>query len=87
VSMRVLDEKGQPVQGAKMAGDATSDVPESMQVVPMQFGVTLNRAGRFTLELTATDNVTGATAKVSYQVAGAGAVSEQRTEPRVSASG
>ncbi|HYV38037.1 MAG TPA: hypothetical protein VE988_20290, partial [Gemmataceae bacterium] len=63
VSMRVLDDKGQPTGSAKMTGEAKSDVPESMAVVPMQFGITLNRTGSFTLELTATDVLTGTSTK------------------------
>ena len=68
VTMRVLDDKGQPASGVKMQGEAKSDVPESMAVVPMQFGITLNREGRFTFELTATDVLSGKTATVSYPV-------------------
>jgi hypothetical protein len=68
VVMRVLDDKGNVVKGAKMVGEANSDVPASLQAVPMQFGITLNRAGRFTLELTATDVLGNATATVRYPV-------------------
>jgi hypothetical protein len=67
-SMRVLDDKGQPTGAAKMHGEAKSDVPDNMAVVPMQFGITLNRMGRFTLELTATDVLTGKTAMVAFPV-------------------
>jgi hypothetical protein len=65
-SMRVLDDKGQPTSAVKMQGAARSDVPPDMAVVPMQFGITLNRAGQFTLELTATDALTGKTSKVLF---------------------
>jgi hypothetical protein len=68
VTMRVLDDKGQPTNGAKMTGEANSDVPDTLQLVPMQFGITLNRVGRFTLELTATDVLSGKTAHVSFPV-------------------
>jgi hypothetical protein len=68
VSMRVIDEKGQPANGAKLQGEAKSDVPDTMAVVPMQFGLTLNRVGRFMLELTATDVLAGKTATVSFPV-------------------
>ena len=68
VSMRVLDAKGQPANGTKMQGEAKSEVPETMAVVPMQFGITLNRAGNFTLEVTATDVLAGKTSKVSFPV-------------------
>jgi hypothetical protein len=68
VVMRVLDEKGQVVKGAEMSGEVTGDVPEDLPIAPMQFGITLNRAGRFTLELTATDVIANKTAKVSFPV-------------------
>jgi hypothetical protein len=68
VEMRALDEKGQPVKGAKMFGSANADVPESLLAIPMQFGITLNREGRFTLEVTATDALSGKTAKVLFPV-------------------
>jgi hypothetical protein len=68
VTMRVLDEKGQAASAAKMFGEANSDIPENMAVVPMQFGITLNRTGRFTLEVTATDVIAGKSATVSYPV-------------------
>jgi hypothetical protein len=62
------DDKGQPAGAAKMFGEAKGDVPETMAVVPMQFGITLNRTGRFTLELTATDVLTGKTSMVAFPV-------------------
>ena len=68
VEMRVLDDKGQAAKGAKMIGTANADVAETMQAIPMQFGITLNREGRFTLELNATDLLTGKTAKVLFPV-------------------
>jgi hypothetical protein len=68
VTMRVLDEKGQVVKGAEMTGEVNSDVPGDLDVVPMQFGITLNRVGRFTLELTATDALSGSMAKVNFPV-------------------
>jgi hypothetical protein len=67
-SMRVLDDKGQPTGSAKMFGEAKSDVPENLAVVPMQFGITLNRTGKFTLELTATDVLTGKSSTVAFPV-------------------
>jgi hypothetical protein len=34
----------------------------------MQFALEINRTGKFTVELTATDHVTGQTAQVSFPV-------------------
>jgi hypothetical protein len=68
VELHVRDDKGNVVKGAKMHGAANSDVPADLQAVPMQFGITLNRAGRFTLELTATDALAGKTVTVQFPV-------------------
>jgi hypothetical protein len=66
--MRVLDDKGQPVGAYTMTGEAKSDVPENLSVVPLQFGVTMNRIGRFTLEVTATDVLTGQKSTVTFPI-------------------
>ena len=68
VEMRVLDKDGKAAGTAKMTGEAKSGVPVDMAVVPMQFGITLNRAGRFTLELTATDVLSGKNSVVKFPV-------------------
>jgi hypothetical protein len=65
VSMRVLDDKGKPTFAKPLTGTVDKDVPESVRIVPMQFGITLNRVGNFTVELTATDKITGKSAKVN----------------------
>jgi hypothetical protein len=66
VSLRILDEKGNQVNTTTLTGACKSDVPESFRMVPMQFGLTLNRPGRFTLELTAVDHVSGKQASLSF---------------------
>jgi hypothetical protein len=66
VALRVLDDQGKPVNASKLTGTADSDIPESFAIIPMQFGITLNRPGRFTLELTATDHLTGQTARATF---------------------
>jgi hypothetical protein len=58
-SFRVLDEKGKATTAKPFSGRVNMDVAEGAKLIPLQFGVTLNRAGRFTLELTATDAVSG----------------------------
>jgi hypothetical protein len=64
VSMRVLDDKGQPTFAKPLTGAVDKDVPEDVQVLRMQFGITLNRVGNFTIELDAADKISGKTAKV-----------------------
>jgi hypothetical protein len=66
VALRILDEKGKQVNTTKLTGAAKGNVPESFRVVPMQFGLTLNRPGRFTLELTAVDRISGKQASLSF---------------------
>jgi hypothetical protein len=68
VTMRVLDDKGKPTGGAEMTGEANNGVPPDVELLPMQFGVTLNREGRFTLELTATDVLSGKKSTVNFPV-------------------
>ena len=46
----------------------SKDVPANFLAVPMSFPVTLNRAGKFTVELTATDAVGNRTAKLSFPI-------------------
>jgi hypothetical protein len=64
VEMRVLDDKGQPTLPSvpKVFTDVVDkDVPEKAAVVPFQFLVSLNRPGKFTVELKATDKLTNKT--------------------------
>ncbi len=72
LALRVLDEKGNPT-GAPLTGKADREVPESLMVVPLQFGLTLNRVGRFTVEVTASDKLSGKSAKLAlpFRVMGA----------------
>jgi hypothetical protein len=65
VKMRVLDEKGKPTFAQPLSGRANSGVPEEAAFVPMQFGLTLNRVGRFTVEIEATCELCGATSRVT----------------------
>lgn len=60
VSLKVLDDKGQATV-APLTGEVKSEVPAELKVLPLRFGLTLNRPGTFTLELTATDRVAGKT--------------------------
>jgi hypothetical protein len=68
VSMRIIDEKGQPTMPQPIVGTINADVPETERMLPVQFGITLNRPGRFTIELTAEDAVSGKQARVSYRL-------------------
>ena len=65
IAMRVLDDKGQPTFANPLTGTVHHGVPEDLKIMPMQFGITLNRVGNFTVELEATDKISGKSAKVS----------------------
>jgi hypothetical protein len=65
VKMRVLDDKGKPTFTQPLTGRANRDIPEDHPLIPMQFGLTLNRVGRFTIEIEATCELCTATTRVT----------------------
>jgi hypothetical protein len=69
VQMRILGRNGEPVMKPS-AGEVKEGVPEGVGALPMQFEVDLTRGGEFTVELKATDHVSGknATLKVPLVV-------------------
>ena len=73
VSLRVLDENGKATMPAAMSGRANADVPEDLHILPMQFGLTLNRTGHFTVVLDATDRLSGKTSQVRFPLGVVGA--------------
>jgi hypothetical protein len=68
VSLRVLDEEGKPTLAKAFTGTVTKGIPKKSLAVPMQFALHLNRAGKFTVELKATDQVTDKTATLSFPI-------------------
>jgi hypothetical protein len=58
VALRVLGEDGRPTLAKAFTGEVNEEVPKNLQALPMQFVMGLNRPGKFSLELTAIDNVT-----------------------------
>jgi hypothetical protein len=57
VQMTVLDESGKPTLPKPFVGEVRKDVPANVLAVPMQFFLTLNRPGKFTIKIRATDEV------------------------------
>jgi hypothetical protein len=55
VELRILDDKGKPVLAKPVVGVIEKDVPAKAASVPVQFLLSLNRPGKFTVELKATD--------------------------------
>lgn len=59
LSLRVLDEQGKPTMSKAITGKVYAGVDPKDRVLTSQFGLTLNRAGRYTIELTAVDQASG----------------------------
>jgi hypothetical protein len=55
IEMRILDDKNKPVLSKPFVGVVDKDVPANASSAPVQFLLSLNRAGKFTVELKATD--------------------------------
>lgn len=68
ISMRILDDKGQPTMAKPLVGKINANVEPKDQMLPVQFGITMNRVGRFTVEVTAEDRVSGKRAQINYGI-------------------
>jgi hypothetical protein len=66
VEMRVLDEAGKPTLAKPFSGTIEKDVPAKDIALPFVFVASLNRAGKFTLELSATDKISGKSTTHSF---------------------
>ncbi len=64
--MRVLDEAGKPTRAKPFTLQVNKDVPADAVLVPGQFFLSLNRPGKFTVELTATDATGGKKAQLTF---------------------
>jgi hypothetical protein len=69
VTMRILDEAGKPTTAKPVTVKVDKDVPEGALGVPIRLLLSLNRPGKFTVELTATDNMSNKTATLSFPLA------------------
>jgi hypothetical protein len=68
VSMRIVDDKGQATLAKPITAAIDAGLTAQDRFLPLQFGVTLNRAGRFTIELVAEDRTTGKRAQINYGI-------------------
>ena len=64
--MRVLDENDKPMRAKPYSVQVNKDVPDDAALVPGQFFLSLNRPGKFTVELTATDKAGGKKAQLTF---------------------
>ncbi|HEV3446636.1 MAG TPA: hypothetical protein VG099_18480 [Gemmataceae bacterium] len=67
-TMRVLDEDGKPALARPSSGTINQDVPRGTKAIPMQFELVLQKAGKFTIELEAVDDVTGEKTSLSLPI-------------------
>jgi len=65
--MRVLDERDKPTLDKPIAGSIV-ELPREFSFAPMQFWLPLNRAGKFTVKLKATDVIGKKTAELSFPI-------------------
>jgi hypothetical protein len=63
--MRVSDQAGRSALAKPSTGEISKDVPPNARALPMQFALAINRIGKFTVELTATDHLTGQSVNVT----------------------
>jgi hypothetical protein len=68
LELRVLDENGKPTMAKPFGGNIDKDVPAKDTALPVQFLVSLNRPGKFTLEVKATDRLAGKTVTQSFPI-------------------
>lgn len=66
--IRVLDEGGKPIYKKPTTNSVNKDVSEKQAGLPMAFPLTLNRPGKFTVELLASDQISGKKAKMSFPI-------------------
>jgi hypothetical protein len=65
VELTVVDENGKPTLAKPLVGEVKDEIPDKVRALPMQFVLSLNRAGKFTVQVKATDSVSGKTATLS----------------------
>ncbi len=68
VSLTIRDEKGKTTMPHPLTGQINKDVGPDVGYVPLQFMLSLDRVGRYTVELAAHDRVSGATSTVQLPV-------------------
>ncbi len=66
--MKITDENDKPTLPKPMAGEINKGVSEEWQLIPMNFILPLNRAGKFTVHLKATDAITKKTTELKFPI-------------------
>lgn len=66
--MRVLDDAGKPTLAKAVTNTVNKGIPAKEVALPMAFPLSLNRPGKFTIELQATDGASGKKAKLLFPI-------------------
>jgi hypothetical protein len=66
IGMRVLGPDGEPVLANPIAGSTDKEVPAKTIVLPIRLALLLNRPGKFTVEVKATDLVAGNASTLTF---------------------
>jgi hypothetical protein len=66
VAARMVDEAGRATEARPVVGEVKDGVPAQALSLPMQFSLELRQAGKFTVQMSATDRIAGASAAVSF---------------------
>jgi hypothetical protein len=69
VAMTITDENGKTTTAKPVTVKVDKDVPEAVAALPVRLLLSLNRPGKFTVELTATDRLSNKTATLSFPLA------------------
>jgi hypothetical protein len=63
--MRILDRDGRPTQANPLSSPSSKDLPAGAALAPVQFLLSLNRPGRFVIEVSASDTSSGKSATLT----------------------
>lgn len=66
LELQVKDEEGNPTTAKPFSGEVSKDVPANARAIPSQFVLFLNRPGKFTAHVKATDKVSNKSATLSF---------------------
>ena len=66
--MRVLDDSGRPTLAKPVTGTPPKDLSDNLSGLPMAFPLTLNRPGKFTVELRASDQISGKKTRITIPI-------------------
>jgi hypothetical protein len=68
IELQVTDDQGRPLFANPSVAKIRQDVPEKVRAIPMQFELVVHRPGKYTIELKASDGLTGKRAALSFPV-------------------